>query len=186
MKQISEAGNRRVLVIDDNESIHEDFRSVLCAKPNVHASLNSIEEHLFGETSSESETPRFEVDSALQGEEGLEKIRTSLRENRPYAMAFVDVRMPPGWDGVETIARIWQDYPDLQVVVCTAFSDYSWEEMVEKLGHSDRLVILKKPFDNIEVLQLANALTEKWRLYRQAKCKLDDLERMVRDRTVAL
>ena len=88
-------------------------------------------------------------------------------------MAFVDVRMPPGWDGVETTAKIWQKYPDLQVVICTAYSDYSWEEMLKKLGYSDRLVILKKPFDNIEVLQLAISMTEKWRLYQQAKLRLD-------------
>src|ERR1051326_4348231 len=94
--------------------------------------------------------------------------------------------MGPGLDGIQTTAKLWEIYPDLQVVVCTAYSDYSWEEMVQKLGHSDRLVILKKPFDNIEVLQLANALTEKWHLYQQAKCKLEDLERMVRERTTAL
>ena len=113
-------------------------------------------------------------------------IEKSLREDRPYAMAFVDVRMPPGWDGVETTAKIWQKYPDLQVVICTAYSDYSWEEMLKKLGYSDRLVILKKPFDNIEVLQLAISMTEKWRLYHQAKLRLDELEQMVRERTVEL
>ena len=101
-------------------------------------------------------------------------------------MAFVDVRMPPGWDGVETTAKIWQKYPDLQVVICTAYSDYSWEEMLKKLGYSDRLVILKKPFDNIEVLQLAISMTEKWRLYQQAKLRLDDLEKMVQERTIKL
>jgi PAS domain S-box-containing protein len=98
-------------------------------------------------------------------------------------MAFVDVRMPPGWDGVETTGKIWEHYPDLQVVICTAYSDYSLEEMIDKLGHSDRLVILKKPFDNIEVQQLANALTEKWQLLQQAKSKMDDLEKAVADRT---
>jgi len=101
-------------------------------------------------------------------------------------MAFVDVRMPPGWDGVETTAQIWQKYPDLQAVICTAYSDYSWEEMLNKLGYSDRLVILKKPFDNIEVLQLAISMTEKWRLYQQAKLRLADLEKMVYERTAAL
>ncbi len=186
MKDVLEVSNRRVLVIDDNESIHEDFRSVLCANTNDGASLSSLEEHLFGESAPVSETPRFEVDSALQGEEGLEKIRRSLKENRPYAMAFVDVRMPPGWDGIETIARIWQDYPDLQVVVCTAYSDYSWEDMVTKLGQSDRLLILKKPFDNVEAIQLASALTEKWNLYQRAKSRLIDLEHIVADRTAAL
>ncbi len=128
----------------------------------------------------------FEVDSAFQGQEGLELIDRSLVDQRPYAMAFVDVRMPPGWDGIETIARIWERYPDLQVVVCTAYSDYSWEAMVERLGQSDRLLILKKPFDNIEVLQLANALTEKWSLFQKAKTRLSDLEQAVRTRTVEL
>ena len=69
-------------------------------------------------------------------------------------MAYVDVRMPNGWDGIETISRIWQEFPELQVVICTAFSDYSWEEIQERLGHSDRFLILKKPFDNLEVRQL--------------------------------
>ncbi len=98
-------------------------------------------------------------------------------------MAFVDVRMPPGWDGIETTARIWEQDPDLQIVICTAYSDYSWSEMVAKLGRSDRLVILKKPFDTIEVLQLASALSEKWRLARQSRSMLADLEGAVAERT---
>src|ERR1700726_3322418 len=92
------------------------------------------------------------------------------------ALAFVDVRMPPGWDGIETTCKIWEKYPDLQVVICTAYSDYSWEEMLKTLGSSDRMVILKKPFDNIEVLQLAISITEKWRLYQQAKLRLENID----------
>ena len=130
--------------------------------------------------------PIFQIDSAFQGKEGLDLIEKSLQEEHPYAMAFVDVRMPPGWDGVETTAKIWQKYPDLQVVICTAYSDYSWESMLNVLGYSDRLVILKKPFDSIEVMQLAISMTEKWRLYQQAKLRLADLERMVHERTLQL
>ena len=178
--------NRRILVIDDNRAIHEDFRKILGRENHSSTGLETAEAALFGEAAPQVELPTFEIDSAFQGQEGLDLIEKSLRENRPYAMAFVDVRMPPGWDGVETTAKIWQRYPDLQVVICTAYSDYSWEEMLQRLGYSDRLVILKKPFDNIEVLQLANSLTEKWRLYQQAKCRLDDLEKMVQERTRAL
>jgi signal transduction histidine kinase/AmiR/NasT family two-component response regulator len=177
--------NHRILVIDDNKAIHEDFRKIL----NPEAQSNEIEEAnaaMFGKAAPKVELPRFEIDSAFQGRDGLELIEKSLQEGRPYAMAFVDVRMPPGWDGVETTAQIWQKYPDLQVVICTAYSDYSWEDMLKKLGYSDRLVILKKPFDNIEVLQLAISMTEKWRLYHQAKMRLDDLERMVSSRTSEL
>ena len=106
----------------------------------------------------------FELDSAYQGQEGLAMVKKALAENRPYALAFVDVRMPPGWDGVETIARIWEVDPELQIVVCTAYADYSWEEMRAKVGQPDSLVVLKKPFDNVEVQQLAHALTKKWLL----------------------
>jgi signal transduction histidine kinase/AmiR/NasT family two-component response regulator len=177
--------NRRILVIDDNPAIHEDFKKILSRKPESH-DLAADDAVMFGKTDQKLELPEFEIDSAFQGREGLELIEKSLREGRPYAMAFVDVRMPPGWDGIETTAQIWQKYPDLQVVICTAYSDYSWEEMLKKLGYSDRLLILKKPFDNIEVLQLAVSMTEKWRLYHNAKLRLDDLERMVWSRTSEL
>ena len=177
--------NHRILVIDDNKAIHEDFKKVLCKKEGPD-DLADAEAALFGEKEATIELPEFEIDSAFQGSEGLEMIEASLRENRPYAMAFVDVRMPPGWDGVETTAKIWEKHPDLQVVICTAYSDYSWKDMVKKLGYSDRLVILKKPFDNIEVLQLAISMTEKWSLYQQSKLRLNDLESMVDKRTAEL
>src|SRR5262249_8668451 len=127
-----------------------------------------------------------EIDSAYQGQEGLALIEEAVKKGKPYAMAFVDVRMPPGWDGVETTSRIWQVCPDLQIVICTAYSDYSWDEMAAKLKGSDRLLILKKPFDMVEVLQLANALTEKWRLHQEVKGKLDHLEKLVEERTRVL
>jgi DNA-binding LytR/AlgR family response regulator len=101
-------------------------------------------------------------------------------------MAFVDMRMPPGWDGIETTLRIWELDPRVQIVICTAYSDRSWEDILGRLGRSDRLLILKKPFDNIEVLQLASALTEKWRLADVAERRVQDLETLVELRTEAL
>ncbi len=183
---IDPQNNRRILVIDDNSAIHEDFRKILIQPKARQDSFDDDEAALFGTAIPQFQLPEFEIDSAFQGQEGLDLIEKSLLQNQPYAMAFVDVRMPPGWDGVETTAKIWQKYPDLQVVICTAYSDYSWEEMLKKLGYSDRLVILKKPFDTIEALQLAISLTEKWRLFQQAKLRLGDLEEMVSQRTKAL
>jgi CheY-like chemotaxis protein len=176
--------NRRVLVIDDNAAIHDDFRKIL--SPRTTAALDATEAAVFGQAPSAVRQTRFEMDSAYQGPEGLLMVKKRLEAKLPYAMAFVDVRMPPGWDGIETSARIWQVDPDLQVVICTAYMDYSWEEMVEKLGYTDRLVILKKPFEAVEVLQLASALTEKWRLHMEAKGQLKRLEGLVRERTSAL
>jgi two-component system sensor histidine kinase/response regulator len=177
---------RRILLIDDNRAIHDDFRKVLIRASNLPNDLGEDEAALFGDTATVLQLPKFEIDSAYQGQEGLDLIEKSLLEERPYAMAFVDVRMPPGWDGVETTCKIWEKYPDLQVVICTAYSDYSWEEMLRILGYSDRMVILKKPFDSIEVLQLSIAMTEKWRLYQEAKLNLNDLEATVLQRTIAL
>jgi PAS domain S-box-containing protein len=110
----------------------------------------------------------------------------AIKEGRPYSMAFVDVRMPPGWDGIETVSKIWEVNPDLQVVICTAFSDYSWHKMHEILGTSDKLLILKKPFDNLEVLQMASTLTEKWRLQEAMRAHLINMEATVKQRTEQL
>ena len=126
---------------------------------------------------------RFEMDSAFQGAEGLEMVRAAHLAGRPYAMAFIDMRMPPGWDGVETAERLWLEEPWLQIVFCTAYSDTSWTEVSTRLDARDRLLILKKPFDPIEVRQLANALTPKWQMTEQAAFKMSSLEEAVAERT---
>ena len=167
--------NRRILLVDDNPSIHEDFRRVL-ARNDEHQALDAFEADLFGSADASPAAQAYELKSAFQGKDALDDVRAALAEGRPYAMAFVDVRMPPGWDGIETIERIWKEQPDLEVVVCTAYSDYSWEETLARLGHNDRLNNLKKPFDNIEVLQLAHALTEKSHLRKRAERTVADLE----------
>jgi two-component system sensor histidine kinase/response regulator len=177
--------NRRTLVIDDNRSIHEDFRKVL-APSIANAALDLTETALFGSSADAAPQTRFEVDSAYQGEEGIQMVKVALAAQRPYAMAFVDVRMPPGLDGIETIRRIWEVDGQIQIVICTAYSDYSWGRMIDRLGRSDRLLILKKPFDNIEVLQLAGALTEKWRLEQAALANLQNLQTQVDARTAQL
>ena len=181
-----EVRNNRILVIDDNKAIHEDIRKVLGANQDRNDFMADAKAMLFDEETSKTERIQFEIDSAYQGEDGFKLVRQRAEEGRPYALAFVDVRMPPGWDGIETISQIWKHHPDLQIVLCTAFSDYSWDEMLEQLGRSDSLVIIKKPFDNIEVLQLAYALTHKWVLNNQLKQQLNDLDKVVAQRTSEL
>ncbi len=175
MKSTSIEPNHRILIVDDNTSIHADFRKILCPNNSGAAALNEMEAALFDESQPETSLLNFELNSAYQGQEALEMVKQSLEENRPYAMAFVDVRMPPGWDGIETIARIWEVYPEIQVVVCTAYSDYSWEEMRSKVNQADSLLVLKKPFDSIEVQQLAHALTKKWFLNLQSRLQMTEV-----------
>jgi len=177
------AENNRILIIDDNAAIHEDFRKILAPIGSRLTDLSAAETALFGQEETTAVRKHFEVESAYQGEEGLAKVRDAIVRERPYAMAFVDVRMPPGWDGIETIAQLWQEAPDLQIVICTAYSDYSWQAIAAKLNASHNMVVLKKPFDNIEVLQLAHALCNKWLVTQEAKAQLTELNRVVEERT---
>ena len=178
--------NSRILLVDDNPAIHEDFRKILLGSSKKRTELDAIESVLFDTPHVPVNVTTFELESAYQGKEALEKVKQAIKNEKPYAMAFVDVRMPPGWDGVETIEHLWKADPALQVVVCTAYSDYSWEKMTVRLGVNDNLVILKKPFDNIEVLQLAHALTKKWHVTEQAHVRVETLDKMVAERTRAV
>ena len=160
---MNEFENRRVLIIDDDTRIHEDFRKILGDKAEL-SEYDEIEAKLFADDSLSSPGIIYELDSAYQGEEGYGKVVEAKKQGRPYAMAFVDMRMSPGWDGLETIKHIWSVDTEIQLVICTAYSDYSWNEVLYHLGASDRLIILKKPFDMVEVQQIATALTTKWSL----------------------
>jgi signal transduction histidine kinase len=178
--------NRRILIIDDNPSLQKDFRKILSGTVIESPLLDEDERVVFGRVNGGSDALKFELETAFQGEEGLAKVQTASAEGRPFALAFVDVRMPPGWDGVETIARLWEVDPHLEVVICTAYSDYSWTEIEEKLGRLDQLLILKKPFEDIEVLQMARALTDKWNLGCKVRRNVEELERRVAERTQQL
>lgn len=178
--------NRRILLIDDLPSIHHDFRKIL-SNSAPQSDLDDFEAALFGAGKTTTASREgFELDSAYQGQEAVAKVSESLRNGLPYAMAFVDMRMPPGWDGVETVRRLWQEDPRLQIVICTAYSDHSWDNALAQLEVCDRLLILKKPFDTIEVFQLANALTRKWDMTQWAEMQRDHLEEQVRSRTAEL
>jgi signal transduction histidine kinase len=169
------SGNRRVLVIDDNRSIHEDFRKIL--QPGTETQrLDEARALLFGGDPFQKALVPFELDYADQGQAALALVQIACREERPYAVAFVDMRMPPGWDGLETIERMWEVDPEIQTIICTAYTDHSWDDIIRRLGCDDRLLILQKPFSSVEVSQLAASLTIKWKLARQASQRLEAAE----------
>src|ERR1043166_2807713 len=165
----------RILVVEDNPAIHEDFRKILGARPATQTHLESVEAALFGQATNPAGRSGFRIDSAFQGQDALVLVQKAIREKDPYVVAFFDVRMPPGWDGIETLQHIWEEAPDLQAVICTAYSDYSWDEMTLRLGETDNLLILKKPFETVEVLQVAHAMANKWGLARQGRLGLGAL-----------
>jgi len=180
----------RFIVIDDTPSIHDVFRKIFSSPKatQADAQINSLAAAIFNVSSKSPALshPQASLDFATQGQEGLALVQAAAASNHPYAIAFVDMRMPPGWDGLETIPHLWAADPRLQIVICTAYSDHGWSTISQRLGRSDNLLILKKPFDEIEVLQLVQSLTEKWRLARSAALKLDELETMVGHRTAEL
>ncbi|HMF85848.1 MAG TPA: diguanylate cyclase [Nitrospiraceae bacterium] len=177
--------NLRILVIDDNLAIHEDFRKILQGKAGEE-SFHEARAALFGDPPLLRGPERFELDCADQGQAGLTLVQQARNEGRPYAVAFVDMRMPPGWDGLETIEHLWKADAGLQVVICTAYSDQPWDEIKERVGQNDRLLILQKPFNGIEVSQLATALCRKWDLAHEVAGQLDELSRQVSERTTEL
>ena len=184
--------NNRILICDDNEDIHKDFLKILGSVPKKENELeiNSIEEALFGdepEFQNVKETEiSFRIDSAFQGKQALEMAEKAYADDDPYAVIFMDVRMPPGWDGVVTVERIWAKLPFTEVVIVTAYSDYTWDDMIEKLGVNDKLLFIKKPFDTLTVKQLALNLTNKWSLANQARKHIEDLEGEIYFRQQAL
>ena len=180
--------NRRILIIDDNTAIHSDFRKVLCAHEQYaeQVALAALEAELLGESAAAAARPQFEVDSAFQGQEGVEMAIRAISDGRPYAMAFVDMRMPPGWDGLDTIEHLWAADPDVQVVICSAHSDYEWTEVVDRLGHPDKLLVLRKPTESIEILQCATSLSRKWENDRLVRDQMERLEQVITARTQGL
>jgi len=169
-----------ILIIDDNKAIHEDYHKVLVSE-EADLQLDEAAAFLFGEDSEEIDLERlqhklssrvYKLDSALQGAAGLAKVEQSQENGTPYACAFVDVQMPPGWDGLETAKRIWEVDPDLPIVLCTAYSDHSYE-----------LLILKKPFDPVELRQVVASQTSRWGLNKAIKENTIELEQRVEERT---
>ncbi|MBD9590386.1 EAL domain-containing protein [Pseudomonas sp. PDM03] len=172
--------NRRILIVDDTPSIHDDFRKILGPETDDEQTLAGTEAALFGTPHTDRLT--FQLDSAYQGQEALELVKHALAEGRPYALVFTDMRMPPGWDGLETIKQLWQADPHLEIALCTAFSDYTWEAMTERLEFGDQMLVLKKPFDSLEIRQMASALTWKWQMAQDAAMKVLSLEQTIEAR----
>ena len=183
----------RILIVDDTESIHHAFHDILgTSKQHGHEvhQLDGLFDSIFKEDSTEesevcdaTSSTTYRVESAYQGAEAVECAQKALEEGDPYALMFVDVRMPPGIDGIETIRQVWQYAPTTEMVLCTAFSDYSWEEIQASLGKSPRLMFLKKPFDTIAVKQTALTLTEKYALNIEVIEQMGNLEKKVEERT---
>ncbi len=170
-------GNR-ILIVDDTPSIHEDFKKILSSPGSMGDDLDMMADTLFGSPAQDNvyKEVEYELDSAYQGEEALKMIEKAEQEGVGYSLVFMDVRMPPGLDGIKTIGKIWEKYPSMEIVICTAYSDYSWVDIIDILGPSDHLLVLKKPFDADEAQQMALSMTKRAQKAHRQKQYINGLE----------
>ncbi len=169
--------NRRILIVDDRYDIHEDYRKILGRNENVESELEATEAALFGGVDRKKIRTFYELEFTFSGEEALKVVTEEKAKKQEFALAFVDMRMGNGMDGLETIRRLFKLDDFIQVVMSTAYSDYSWDDISTALGVNDRLLIIKKPWDAIEVLQCAAALSEKWYLQKSTGLAMRQLEK---------
>ncbi|MDU9048996.1 MAG: response regulator [Candidatus Electrothrix sp. Rat3] len=161
-------GNNRILIIDDDQDIWKSYQLVLQPnKRDERSSLSQLNALLLAEHSLENpispeETPDFELSYASQGRDGYEMVKQAIHDKQPFAIAFVDIRMPPGWDGMETATRIRKFDPNIELVIVTAYSDRSREEIARAVGTLHKLLFFRKPFDPEELVQVAVSLCDKW------------------------
>jgi two-component system NtrC family sensor kinase len=173
----------RILLVDDNEVLLADYRRILePADASADLALDDLERLAGGDVSATTGRPAmppYELTAVNQGAAALDAVGRAHAAGRPFSVVFLDVRMPPGIDGVETAARLWRDHPDLEIVLCSAHNDYSWDDLARVLGPTDHLLVLRKPFDAIEVRQLAACLSEKWRRGRRLSRQIQELDAAV-------
>ncbi|HTV22898.1 MAG TPA: response regulator, partial [Polyangiaceae bacterium] len=145
----------RILVVDDNTAIHRDFQKIL-AGGESRAELEDLEQDLFGGAASSVVSKQYSLACAESGQEALKLVQRANQQGKPFALAFVDMRMP-GWDGIETVAQLLRVQPDLQVAICSAYMDYSWHDVISRLNRPG-LRLLRKPWTSGEVLALVHEL----------------------------
>lgn len=183
----------RILIVDDEEEVRRAYLSIL--QPlKASDGIDEIAASLFDSTEKTVETDEmmaffeddgaemiveedlqtgsYEIDEASQGMEAVEKIRDARLEKRPFSLIFLDIRMPPGIDGVQAAKEIRQLDPEVEIVIMTAYSDYSYEEIITTVGNPERLLYFHKPFKSSQILHLASTLTQQW--YLERKCQEQD------------
>lgn len=179
--------NNRILIVDDQQDLREQLAKLLrrAGKKNETTSfVQSMRDRLTGakkdEPKGQESADTYLVDTASQGEEAFEMVKKALAENRPYAMLFTDMRMPPGWDGMETAKKIRDIDKHIEIVIMTAFADHDQETIALEVGTPEKLLYIKKPFQSEEIFQLALSLTSKWNFEEVQRMRKEWLEVLIR------
>ena len=167
-----EPANTRVLIVDDQRDIHDDFEEMLMPR---RAAADDLAASFLGGEEADHHLPEFELLHAMGGEEACEVVRRAARDGAPIAVAYIDIRMPPGIDGVDTVREIRGIDRAIEIVLMTAYTDTSLAEIVEDMELLHKLLYVRKPFAREEVQQITVALVEKWNLERELELRRREL-----------
>lgn len=169
--------NNRVLIVDDHENIHQDIEEML--KPNLSKSITDSLAKVFGSNVEENFLPDFELLHAMNGKMAYEIIKQSIDDNKPIAVVYVDMRMPPGWDGLETIRKIREIDKNVEIVIMTAYSDKPLSEIIYDMELLHKLLYIRKPFAREEIQQMTISLVEKWNTEMELELNRQRLESVI-------
>ena len=180
--------NRRILVVDDQQDLREQLAKLLLRSGKKNETLSLVQQmrsKLLGETAEFSEDASkdeqsYVVDTAGQGEIAFEMVKKANERNEPYALMFLDMRMPPGWDGLKTAKAVRDFDRNIEIVIMTAYADHDQKQIADTVGTPEKLLYIKKPFQAEEIYQLALALTTKWSLELSEKQRKNWLEVLLR------
>jgi two-component system response regulator AtoC len=176
--------NNRVLVVDDEENIHQDLDEML--KPGLSSATTDDMVKAFGSHADKTFLPNFEMLHAKSGKEAYDKVKESLEDNDPIAVAYVDMRMPPGWDGAETIRKIREIDKNIEIVIMTAYTDKLLSEIIHDMELLDKLLYIKKPFAREEIQQMTISLVEKWNVGLESEINRQRLEAVINSTSEAI
>ena len=168
--------NTRVLIVDDQAEIHSDFQDIL-SKADSKATSDDLADAFLPVDSGNNTTyiPTFELTHASSGDEAYQIIKAAHEANRPFAVAYIDIRMPPGMDGIETVRQIREFEKNLEIVIMTAYTDKPLHEIITDMELLHKLLYIRKPVATEEIQQITLSLVEKWNVERKAFSRQQEL-----------
>ncbi len=156
---------RKILIVDDSEDIHELIEIILQEECDVsfldNLDLDFSQYETDDDDDENEQSTNFQVEHAFQGEEAITKICKAETDGDPYELTFMDVRMPPGINGIETIEEISKKHPHKNFIICSAYMEYTQEDLTKRLGENANISFLRKPFTSDKLRGLVESYIKK-------------------------
>ena len=161
--------NHRILLVDGSRQTHDALRKILCVRSQNPTSTPHQARTLDPTALDASDSICFELDSAYQGRDALALTSEARKENRPYAVVFIDPQTTPNTNGLHTLSQLWQIDSQLMIVLMAPGSYRAWEYDLASIAHAGQLLILEKPFQLLTAQQIALNLTRQWNRSQKAR-----------------